>query len=507
MTLSQPSRVTTGIAGLDAIVEGGLLKGGVYIVRGMPGAGKTILANQVGFHRAAQGGQVVYITLLAEAHDRMMAHLSRLRFFRPELVGSQIQYISAFRILDEGGLDGLLKVLRETISSRPPDLIVLDGLLVAEESAPSDRVFKRFIHDVQALSALTSATTLLLSSGQRPLGAQPEHTVVDGVIELTDELTDMRSLRHVQVRKMRGADQLRGKHSLAISDEGIAIRPRIELRPRLDPGARMLPRPDRRMSFAIAELDRMLDGGLPEYSISMLLGPTGAGKTILGLQYLAAGAQAGEPGLHFGFYESPPELLAKSARIGLGLEEAVERGTVHLSWQRPVEGVLDVLAERLLTLVHERGVKRLCIDGLSAFSRTIDFPERFNEAISAIGEELQKAGVTTLYTMETPELFGSRLQVPLKDVSAAAHNILLLRHVELSAQLFRLISILKMRDSKYDSRIYEFRIDDGGISVADTFRSAAQILTGTAVFEAPTRKRGGGRRAGGAKRGAKKRGR
>jgi circadian clock protein KaiC len=313
----------------------------------------------------------------------------------------------------------------------------------------------------------------------------------------------MRSLRHVQVRKMRGADQLRGKHSLAISDEGITIRPRIELRPRLDPNERKLPRPDSRKGFAIAELDRMLDGGLPEYSISMLVGPTGSGKTILGLQYLAAGARDGEPGLYFGFYESAPELLAKSGRIGLGLEEAVERGTVHLVWQRPVEGVLDILAERLLTLVNERGIKRLCIDGLSAFSRTIDFPERFNEAISAISEELQKAGVTTIYTMETPELFGSRLQVPLKDVSAASQNIILLRHVELSAQLFRLISILKMRDSKYDSRIYEFRIEDGGISVADTFRSAAQILTGTAVSEAPMQKRGGPRRAGGAKRGAK----
>lgn len=503
MTLSQPGRVTTGIAGLDAILEGGLLKGGVYIVRGTPGAGKTILANQVGFHRATQGGQVVYITLLAEAHDRMMAHLARLRFFQPELVGSRVQYISAFRILDEGGLDGLLKVLRETISTRPPDLIVLDGLMLAEETAPSDRVFKRFVYDVQTLTALTGATTLLLSSGQRPLGVQPEHTVVDGVIELTDELTDMRSLRHVQVRKMRGADQLRGKHSLSISDDGITIRPRIELRPRLDPSERKLPRPDSRKGFAIAELDRMLDGGLPEYSITMLVGPTGSGKTILGLQYLVAGARDGEPGLYFGFYESPAELLAKSARISLGLEEAVERGTVHLAWQRPVEGVLDILTERLLTLVHERGIKRLCIDGMQSFGRTIDFPARLNDAISAIGEELQKAGVTTVYTIETPELFGSQLQVPLKDISAAAQNIIILRHVELSAQLFRLISILKMRDSKYDSRIYEFRIEDGGLSVADTFRSAAQILTGTAVSEAPMQQRSQPRGGRGAKSGAK----
>jgi circadian clock protein KaiC len=499
MKVSSPKRVATGIAGLDAILEGGLLQGGVYILRGPPGAGKTILANQLCFHTASGGGQIVYVTLLAEAHDRMMAHLARLRFFRPELIGDRVHYLAAFRVLDEEGLDGLMKVLRETLAARPSDLLVLDGLMNAEEAAPTERQFKRFIHDVQTLSSLTGTTTLLLSSGQRPLGMQPEHTVVDGIIEITDELTDMRSLRHVQVRKMRGADQIRGKHSLAISDEGITVRPRIETRPRLDPGEPRLPDPAQRKRFAVAALDRMLEGGLPEHSITMLLGPTGCGKTILGLQYLAAGALDGDPGLYFGFYESPRELLAKSARIGLGLEEPVERGLLHLSWQRPVEGVLDILAERLLTQVHEHGIKRLCIDGLHSFGRTIDFPERLNDAIAALGEELQKAGVTTVYTIEAPELFGSGLQLPLKDISASSQNIILLRHVELSAQLFRLISILKMRDSDYDSRIYEFRIEEGGLSVADTFRSAAQILTGTAVSEAPPQERVAARRKKGRK--------
>ena len=503
MTVTHPQRVATGIAGFDAILEGGLLQGGVYILRGPPGVGKTILANQLCFHAAAAGGQVVYVTLLAEAHDRMMAHLARLRFFRPELVGNKVYYLAAFRILDEEGLDGLLKVLRETVAARPATMIVLDGLMTAEEAAASDRQFKRFIHDIQTLSALTGTISILLSSGQRTQSVQPEHTVVDGIIELSDELTDMRSLRHVQVRKMRGADQIRGKHLLMISDEGITIRPRIETRPRLDPSPPKLPDPSRRKRFAVAALDQMLGGGLPEHSITMLLGPTGCGKTILGLQYLAAGALDGDPGLYFGFYESPPELIGKSTRIGLGLEEPVARGLVHLSWQRPVEGVLDVLAERLLSQVHEHGIKRLCIDGLHTFGRTIDFPERFNEAIAALGEELAKAGVTTIYTLETPELLGAQPELPLKDISASAQNVIRLRHVELGARMYRLISILKMRDSNYDSHIYEFRIEEGGIVVADTLRSAAQILTGTVIPETSSPKRAAAKR----KKGRKKAGR
>ncbi len=129
-----------------------------------------------------------------------------------------------------------------------------------------------------------------------------------------------------------------------------------------------------------------------------------------------------------------------------------------------------------------------------AFGRTIDFPERFNEAIAALGEELAKAGVTTIYTLETPELLGAHPELPLKDVSASAHNIIRLRHVELGARVFRLISVLKMRDSNYDSHVYEFRIEEKGLAVADTLRSAAQILTGTVIPETAPPKRATARR-------------
>ncbi|MFP3700845.1 ATPase domain-containing protein, partial [Burkholderia sp. SIMBA_013] len=77
-------RLSTGIANLDRVLGGGLLYGGAYIVQGPPGAGKTVLANQIASHHAHEGGKVVYLTLLSEGHDRMMAHLSSMMFFNPE---------------------------------------------------------------------------------------------------------------------------------------------------------------------------------------------------------------------------------------------------------------------------------------------------------------------------------------------------------------------------------------------------------------------------------------
>ena len=99
-------RRPTGIPGLDRILEGGLLVSGVYIVQGPPGAGKTILANQACFHHASTGGHAVYVTLLAESHSRMFAHLRRMAFFDEAAIPDHVYYIGGYSTLESEGLDG-----------------------------------------------------------------------------------------------------------------------------------------------------------------------------------------------------------------------------------------------------------------------------------------------------------------------------------------------------------------------------------------------------------------
>jgi circadian clock protein KaiC len=365
-------------------------------------------------------------------------------------------------------------------ASRKASFLVLDGLVSAEEASPTAKDFKKFIHELQSVTAITDCTALMLGSTERPRDFRPEHTMVDGIIELSEDLARLRSIRHLQVRKMRGANPIRGKHTLEITDDGIVIRPRIETQLQPGPPGSMTPG-DERMTFGIDGLDAMLGGGLPSHSTTMLLGPSGCGKTTLGLQFLAAGARAGQPGLCFGFYERTPQLLKKSERIGLEVGQWQARGLIDFVWQPPVEGVIDVLAQRLLQTVERLKARRLFLDGIQGFEVAAEFPERIRDAFSALVEELERRGVTTLYTVETRDLFGPNIEVPLFGISATTQNIVLLRHVELHAQLFRMISILKLRDSNYDSTIREFRITDRGISVADTFNAANHVLTGTAV--------------------------
>jgi circadian clock protein KaiC len=478
-------RLETGIPGLDELAEGGLPVGGVFLLQGAPGTGKTILANQLCFHHARHGGQAVYLTLLAETHVRMFEHLRRHRFFDEALIGHSVHYHAAYEAL-KAGLDKVSTIIRTAVTQRDASLVVIDGLVNAEEIAPSTPKFKELLHAIQTIAGNLWCTVLLLSSATSTDGIPAEHTMVDGIVELTLEVRGLRARRELQIRKMRGVRAALGRHSLDINDQGIMVMPRFEARlSTVGSGTKTVPGPGRK-GFGIDELDRMLGGGLPAGSTTMIVGPTGAGKTILGLQFVCSGARDGERGLYLGFYEQPEAIIAKSKRIGLAVHEVVEAGTVSLHWERPIEGILDVVADRLLRRIEETGASRVCIDGLNSLRRMIDAPDRFQAATATLSEELARRDVTAVYTFEAPDPFGPSLSLPLDDVSATAQNILLLRHVELRAQLYRLISILKMRDSAYDSRIREFRItDDEGIVVADTFQSAEAVLSGSATTRDP----------------------
>ena len=124
-----PERVTSGLPGLDAVLHGGFLKAGIFIIQGSPGAGKTILANQICFHHAAHGERVLYVTLLAESHSRMLLHIGQLGFFDATLIPSRIYFVSAFQVLEEAGIRGLLDLLRREIESYKASILIIDGLV------------------------------------------------------------------------------------------------------------------------------------------------------------------------------------------------------------------------------------------------------------------------------------------------------------------------------------------------------------------------------------------
>jgi len=472
-----PERVSSGVPGLDAILRGGFLKAGIFLIQGSPGAGKTILANQICFHHAAEGGRALYVTLLAESHSRMLLHIGQLGFFDPKMVPSRIYYVSGFRVLEEDGLRGLLDLLRREVQAHQATVLLLDGLISVEETAGSPREYKKFIHELQAQAALADCTVFLLTSTPTPPVAV-EHTMVDGVIQLQSQLYGRRAERHLEVYKMRGTGYMRGEHSFRISDEGLTVYPRTEaflMFPSTRPTAG-----GSAVGTGLPELDRMAGGGFPSNSTALLTGPPGVGKTTLGLHFLSQ-SNENSRGLHFGFYETPEAISSKANALELPLKRLIEQGHVDVLWQPTTEGILDEACHRLLEAVKSRGVRRLFIDGLEGFERLTTDRERLGHIFAAFSNELTALGVTALYTSEA-DLIGSvsglpLSHLPLQGVSCIAEIILVMRYVELRAHLYRVLAVLKVRDSIIDPAFHRFTITGTGIRIEEDAAGAEQILS------------------------------
>ena len=255
------TRLPSGIGGLDTILNGGFLTGGIYIVQGTPGTGKTTLANQICFNHIAAGGRALYTTLLAEYHARMMQHLSGMSFFDVAKIPDQLKYINGFGILRDHGYDGLRDTLRREIVAYKASVLILDGFATAQRLAHEIEHFNEFVHELQGIAAATDCTMFLLTSAAGGVRATPEYTMVDGIVELTDQLIGWSAESTLQVVKLRGTSYLRGRHAYRITGDGLVVYPRIEA---------LLARPSRAdtvpaetVPSGVDRLDAMLGGGLP----------------------------------------------------------------------------------------------------------------------------------------------------------------------------------------------------------------------------------------------------
>jgi circadian clock protein KaiC len=469
-------RMPSLVPGLDTILCGGFLKGGLYLIQGAPGSGKTILASQIMYSRAAKESCTLFVTVLGESHGRMMLHLRPMRFFDQSLIPDWVVYISAYATLEEEGLKGLATLLLREVQSRGATLLVLDGLSAIEAKAGVGFEMKRFTHELQTLASTTNCTMLLLTSSAGTTAA-PEQTMVDGLIELRQRLYGLRNERRILVHKFRGSCYLEGEHSFRITTEGICIFPRIEsllaLPTRRNTAQRMI------LSSGVPSLDAVIGGGIPGAIMMAVVGPSGSGKTTLGLQFLFR-SNASEPGLLLSCFESPERLHRKAAAMGFDFAAAERRSDVELLWHPVGEYVLDELAHQLLDAVRRRRVKRLVIDGISVFQEAALEPERLNRFWSALSNELRALDVTTIYTLELQELIGPHLRLPVSGISSLAEIMLLMRYAELQSRLYRLVSVFKTRDSAFDPAIREFQITDAGIRVGEPFQGVEAVLSGLA---------------------------
>lgn len=465
MSAENGGRLSSGVRGLDRVLGGGFAVGGIHLLAGGSGTGKTVIANQFCFAHAGARAECMYVTVLAESHSRMIANLESFEFFDAKLLAERIAYISGARTIREGGLEALFSLIEHEVRRREPAVLVLDGLTVgARMAGESEADVNAFLNRLSALLEYCRCTALICVLCELGL-TPPAYALADGLIEISYERVDRRAARELFVRKLRGAKMLDGVHRFEITAAGARVYPRAEVvsaEPGLDE-----PPLEGRAPFGIERLDEMLGGGLPLGTTTAVIGEPGAGKTLLGLHFLARAAAAGERALYFGFFEGPAQLTQQAERVGLPVDRLRREGVLEIVRQQPFDNIADALAERLLQRLGPGAVRYLFIDGADVLGRSVLYRDTVPEFLAALAHALRERGVTALLSFERTALGTD--PVPGGDWSAVVDNSIILRHGASGPRLRQLVRITKVRASAFDPTLRELIITSGGMQVGEPF--------------------------------------
>lgn len=453
-------RITTGSNRLDEILNGGWLKNGINLVSGIPGSGKTILSQQTAFHNATSERPAVYVTSQYEPLDKIVRYGQSMKFFDPKAIDSgRVVFHDVGSQLRQSGWSGALEAVQGILKDVRPALIVIDGMRSTQRTSNGDAEYIEFLSSLLRHLTVAATTTLFNTRHRRSeVIDQPEAAIADAILTLDVQKVRERQTRVLEVLKLRGSDYRSGEHMYRITSSGIDVFPRLA-DPQIEMGYDLLPS---QTGTGIEAVDKLLGGsGYWEGATTLVAGPTGVGKTLMGLHYLYRGGAAGEPGILATFQENKTQLSRIVSRFGWSIDDpnvtVMSRGIVDMN--------IDEWVYELISLVESTGAKRVVIDSLSDLGTAVELV-RLREWMYSLNQRFTRAGVSLMLIVEVAQLFHLD-RVSDNDISHFSDNVVLLQYVQEGAELVRAITILKTRAMQLQPMVYRYTITDEGFKLGD----------------------------------------
>jgi circadian clock protein KaiC len=453
--------MATGVPGLDLLLDGGLLPGAVVIVAGAPGTGKTILAQQMCFANGTAEHKCVYYTTVSEPHVKLVRYLEEFGFFDPAALGTRVEYIHLGDFLRPASEDGLApmvsEIVRKTLEEEPA-IVVLDSAKMLRDFA-DERELRGALYDLT--SRIGNTGTVLLLVGEYTAGELRngiEFSLADGILQLEYEAREPLDRRWLRIEKMRGVRPLGGKHTFRIGPDGIAVFPRIETLPPIEPAT-----VSGRVPSGVPGLDELMNGGANQGDATLVTGPSGVGKTIFGLRWLSKGAELGKRCLYVTFQDTAGQLFDVAGGFGWDLKSAAAAGRISISYIPMGDLDLDVLATSVRSELSEHAVSRIVIDSLSELAFAAREAERFPAYMRSLVGLVRASGSSLLITSET----GAHGQ-PVTAIDGLLFlfdNVIDLQYIEKGSKVDRAVNVAKMRSSDHKMTLNGFTITDHGIVV------------------------------------------
>jgi circadian clock protein KaiC len=452
-------RISTGNPALDEVLGGGLVADAITLVVGAPGSGKTILAEQFLFANATGDRTGLYLSTASEPFDKLLRYGQSLEFFDVAAVGESVFYDDLGDALIDGGLEAVLERVDDLLKTHQPGLVIIDSFKALQSFATDDAAFRRFLRELAGRFTARAMSAFWVGEYDPGQAAStPEFAVADTIIALETRRSAERSSRLLSVRKLRGSEFLSGDHLYRITAQGLQVFPRLA--DRRDTGA--FSAAEQRVPTGVPALDETLEDGYWPGSTTLVAGPTGVGKTLMGLHFVFAGGRRNEPGILLTLQENRHQLTRIVERYGWSIDDP----NIHLLDRSPVDVYIDELVYELLDMVQKTGARRIVIDSFNDLDTSGSDPVRFTEFIYSLVQRCSHLGVSLMFTYETNELFHTT-RLSDKGLSHIADNIVLLQYVRDGPTMKRSLAILKSRGSSATHTTREFRIAAGGLALGE----------------------------------------
>lgn len=484
MNARDPLLVKTGVEGLDEVLRGGLAPNRLYLVGGDPGAGKTTLALQFLLEGVRLGEPCMFVTL-SESADELRAsarsHGWSLEGVNVvEVIASQENLTPDSRYTmfhpSEVELGETTKAVLAEAERTRPTRMVFDSLSELRLLAQHPLRHRRQVLALKKFFSRQNCTVLFIDDRTGEASDMTLYSIAHGVLSMERQSWEYGMMRRrLQVVKMRGRAFREGYHDLLIRRGGVEVFPRLVASEHKSNYAREA------VKSGLAPLDALLGGGLARGTSTLVIGPTGVGKTTVTSQYAFKAAAEGAHAVVYLFDETLATFQERSESLGMAIGPLLESGRLRVRQIDPAELSPGEFAHDVRRTVEREKSRIVIIDSLNGYLNAMP-SERYltlhlHELLTYLGQQ----GATTLLIMAQHGLVGSNPQVPV-DASYLADAVLLLRYFEAAGEVRRAISVIKKRTGRHEPTIREFRFGAAGIEVGEPVREFQGVLSGSPAF-------------------------
>jgi circadian clock protein KaiC len=467
-------RISTGIPGLDSLMEGGIPRGFIIMLAGNPGTGKTIFSSQFiydGFTSSVLDNEnSVYISF---SESKVQYYINA---FRLGMDFEKYEKQNKFRFLDfvaltgdgiEDAFEEILAAIRITKAKR----VVLDSFSVLsmafKEHVELRTTIHMFLGKLLRAEGITTILVIEIPYGSKNIGMGVEESLVDGIIRI-EHGVDNASPLQLNILKMIGTRIDKERHVCnIISNEGMILYPKQSI-------IMTYPISQERISSGIPSFDERVnsvDGsgekGLVKGTLTAIIGTTGSAKSTFAFQFIAEGVRKyGDTGIFCSLEDSVNEIKRMGTGYGYDVLELEKNGLSIYTSNSDNENP-DAFIANLEVLIKRTKAKRLVIDGLSTFEQK--HKKDIYMITKRISSLVHKFQITTLVTIHVSHKNES--QFAELNLSPIFQNIILLRFVEVCNYMKRIMVLLKVTTAQQDSSILEFKVsvDRGGIEILGPF--------------------------------------